>query len=92
MVPHPYPVGTPCIIISSKIEELIGKYCEVVRPLDYYYIKELGKSSVIKFGYGILVDDLDYFSEMNKILAIKPDDNIKEEEEWVEDEQCVIVR
>ena len=98
MINHPYPIGTMCIVISSKDESLIGRYCEVFKSLGHHSIFREG-IEYNDFGYGVLIDEFAYFTKKENILAIEPDDDFKEEEKYfesimeeVDDEQCVIVR
>ena len=88
---HPYPVGTPCIIISTERksdEYLIGRFCEVTEQLGVYPIITFGQ--IIpnnEFGYGIKIKGIKtkYFTKPRNILAIKPDDDFLESEESIED-------
>ena len=105
---HPYPVGTPCIIISTERksdEDLIGRFCEVVYPLNMYPVTLPGYTTRTDYGYGVKIKGIktEYFTKPRNILAIKPDDDFLESEESIEDfmisieseqmdEQCVIIR
>lgn len=87
---HPYPVGTPCIIINTgfkSLEYLIGHYCEIVQPLGLYYVSLPGHLPKQSFGYGILIkgETEECFTQPKNIMPIKPDDDFKKNEEELDD-------
>jgi hypothetical protein len=74
---HPYPVGTPCIIINSKLDGFLGRFCQIGRPLDMYGLDTDRKRHL---GYIISLDNREYFARQTSVLAISPNIPLKEKE------------